>query len=807
MNSDNPEKLATPVAPPKFQFDTSPAPPRWAVLLVGLSLLLVGVLIFSNYLLLDKVLLYKDVGNDSVNDTYPYFVHLSDYIRREGLPSWSFCVGMGQSLFYLTGSLIWEPVIWLPREVIAHALVFQHLFKTLIAGLLFFRFLQLRGLTFYASLLGSLLLAFSSYMCTGSCWIVSADETVGFTFLLFAMEEAISRERWIYIPFAVALMGLVTVFHFYLSAVLLCLYVPTRLFELRGWRPVQLGSACIRLALFAFLGVGLAAVICFGSAQSIFNSPRGSGTIGNVLWAPTPALFQLESPVYYLTAALRPFSTDMLGTGDEFQGWLHNYFEAPMTYCGLLGLLMVPQAFIGASRQQRILYGLFLGFVFVPVIFPWFRYLFWVFEGGYFRAFSLFSVLGIITLSMTAFSRYTQGKPLSPWILGASLVLLLSVPYLPIQNIQMVISKQLKETVAIFLFLYAALLIAGQIAKRQTITASIILFLAAIELIHFDRITVNRPTVTKQELNQRVGFNDETLDAIRDIKASDSSFFRITKTFSSGPTTSPCYNDAMVFNYYGTLSYSSFNNLNYIKFLLAVDAVSSVYIAYEAQWAPGLVGHPLLSTFACEKYALTKTPVPFETAEQFEFIRRYGDIYLFRDKMGLPFGLAFDRYILEDLFLHLPSRAKPEALLHAVVLSERDAARQSELPQLSFDELMQQMSQGSIPDALAERRATAMNMQSFKQTRIDGTIRVNQHGIVVFQTPFDAGWHAFSDGRAIPTLKVDGGLLGMSLKDGEHRIELRYQPPLLYAGAAGTFVSFVVLLLSLWKWPRIRLLN
>src|SRR5262249_26841904 len=55
-------------------------------------------------------------------------------------PSWSFYVGMGQSLFYFTGNLIWEPVIWLPREVIAHALVYQHLFKTLIAGLLFFRF-------------------------------------------------------------------------------------------------------------------------------------------------------------------------------------------------------------------------------------------------------------------------------------------------------------------------------------------------------------------------------------------------------------------------------------------------------------------------------------------------------------------------------------------------------------------------------------------------------------------------------------------------------------------------------------------
>ena len=806
MNSHNSEKPAISIAPPKSQFDTPSGRGLWTILLAGLSLLVVGVLVFSNFLLLDKVLLYKDVGADSVNDSYPYFVHLSDYIRREGLPSWSFCVGMGQSLFYLTGSLIWEPVIWLPRQVIAHALVFQHLFKTLIAGLLFFRFLQLRCLTLYASLLGSLLLAFSSYMCAGSCWVVSADEIVGFTFLLFAMEEAISRGRWVYMPVAVALMGLVTLFHFYLSAVLLCLYVPTRLFEIHGWQPVELCSACMRLAAFALLGVGLAAVICFGSAQSILNSPRGSGTIGNFNWGPTPSLFQLESALYYVTPALRPFSTDMLGTGDDFRGWL-NYFEAPMTYCGLLCLLMVPQAFIGATCRQRILYGLFLTFAVVPVIFPWFRYLFWAFKGGYFRAFSLFSVFGIITLSMTAFSKYTQRKPLNLFILGASLLLLLSVLYLPNNEIQMLISNRLRLTVAIFLILYAALLISGQIAKRQNIIAPIILFLAAIELVHFDRVTVNRPTVTKQELRERVGFNDETVDAIRDIRANDSSFFRITKTWFSGPANRPSYNDAMVFNYYGMMSYSSFNNLNYIKFLLAVDAISSVDIATTAQWSPGLVGHPLLSIFACEKYIVTKDPVPFEGAEQFEFVRRYGTIYLFRYKFFLPFGLAFYQYIPEDIFLQLPSSVKPEALLHAAVLSAQSAADKPQLSQLSLDELRQQMSTTPILDALAERRVTAMNIHSFGQTRIDGTIRLNQNGILVFQTPFDAGWHALSDGRATPTFKVDGGLLGVALKDGEHRIQLRYQPPLLYAGAVVSVLSCAVFLFSLWRWPRIRLVN
>src|SRR6266550_8315058 len=259
MNSHNPEKLATAIATPKSQFDPSSARPRWAVLFAGLSLLLVGVLVFHNFLLGDKVLLYKDVGSDSINDSYPYFVHLSDYLRREGFPSWSFYVGMGQSLFYLTGNLIWEPVIWLPRELIAQALVFQHLLKTLVAGLLFFRFLQLRGINLCAALTGALLLSFSAYMCVGGCWIISADDVVGFTFLLFAAEEAISRSRWIYIPLAVALIGLVTVFHLYLSAVLLSLYVPMRLVEIYGWKPRVLSRVSAQLAAVAFLGIGLAA--------------------------------------------------------------------------------------------------------------------------------------------------------------------------------------------------------------------------------------------------------------------------------------------------------------------------------------------------------------------------------------------------------------------------------------------------------------------------------------------------------------------------------------------------------------------
>jgi hypothetical protein len=78
--------------------------------------------------------------------------------------------------------------------------------------------------------------------------------------------------------------------------------------------------------------------------------------------------------------------------------------------------------------------------------------------------------------------------------------------------------------------------------KRQTLAAYLVLGLAATELVLLDQVTVSkRKTVSKQELKDRVGYNDETIDAVRDIKARDDGFFRITKlrpstlSYFSGP--------------------------------------------------------------------------------------------------------------------------------------------------------------------------------------------------------------------------------------------------------------------------------
>ena len=545
---------------------------RSGLLLTALCLLLVGGLIFRKFLFGGAVLLYRDIGSDSFF-YHMSFVHLSNYIRSQGFPSWSFYVGMGQDLAYATGYLIWQPVSWLPGNLIAPALVFQHLGKVLIAGLFFFRFLQLRGLHTPVPLLGSLLLSFSAYMCIGSCWYPFADEVVCFAGILLATEEAVQHGRWLMLALAVALVGMITPFHLYLCALFLISYAPIRLFGQYGWQPRMILSTCFRLAAVATLGVGLGAIVTLPYLRVFLNSPRGSGTTSAVAALSSSPFFGLESPLHYITATLKPFAYDILGTGSDFHGW-QNYLEAPLTYCGLLCLLILPQVLTSGARRHKIIYLIFLIGMLVPTIFPWFRYLFWLFQGSYYRTYSLFWILGVISLSLMTLSRYVEGRTLNLWLLAATAAVLVGTLYLPFQRWHTLINPGVRFRVTLFLPLYGVLLAAGQLLNKQRLAAWLVVGVSAIELVQFDRITVsNRDTAKGEEVRDRLN-KAETIDALRDIMASDNArFFRIRKLQPSGSVLGFTLNDAMAFGYFGTSSYSSCNNVNYTNFLTAVDVI------------------------------------------------------------------------------------------------------------------------------------------------------------------------------------------------------------------------------------------
>jgi hypothetical protein len=152
---------------------------------------------------------------------------------------------------------------------------------------------------------------------------------------------------------AVTIVSFLGAFHLYLAALFLCFYVPAPLIERFSWQPLPILRTSALLAAAALLGVGLGAILSLNSFYGLMNSPRGAGPTSLVGQLSSKPIFGLESSLHYITAVLRPFGNDLMGTGNDFRGW-QNYLEAPMTYCGLLCLVIFPQIFVGSTEFLRI---------------------------------------------------------------------------------------------------------------------------------------------------------------------------------------------------------------------------------------------------------------------------------------------------------------------------------------------------------------------------------------------------------------------------------------------------------------------
>jgi len=158
------------------------------------------------------------------------------------------------------------------------------------------------------------------------------------------------------------------------------LYVPARLLEIYGWKPFAVSRVCVRLAMFAFLGVGLGAIVLFGSAYVVLNSPRASGTIPNLLLAGAVSLSTRLIAVLCDRRLATVFQRH--DRNRKRLSRLDRLLRRPGELLWLLSLLIFPQAFVGASRRQRILYTFFLLLITCPLYSRGFRYLLWLFQGA-----------------------------------------------------------------------------------------------------------------------------------------------------------------------------------------------------------------------------------------------------------------------------------------------------------------------------------------------------------------------------------------------------------------------------------------
>ena len=135
--------------------------------LLGLVLVVCSI-VFSDFISLKKVYLFRDIGSDSLNIYFPALASMSDYLKNESVIGWSFQQGMGQNMFPMSiGDFFSNFLTYFDKSKIPYGLVFVEIVKIFLTAFVFYKFLKELKLSNYSSPIASFLYAFSGFMILG----------------------------------------------------------------------------------------------------------------------------------------------------------------------------------------------------------------------------------------------------------------------------------------------------------------------------------------------------------------------------------------------------------------------------------------------------------------------------------------------------------------------------------------------------------------------------------------------------------------------------------------------------------------
>jgi len=713
------------------------------------AVFLIQLFVFKDYIFFQKLYLFLDAGGDSYNTFYPGFVHSARYIRTDGIPTWSFYQGMGKNIFPGGISSPFGLILKLiGPDKLGFGIVYVELLKMVLTGVFFYLFLRLINFSKYTCLTGGVLASFLGYLILGSSgWYVHSTNVVYFALLLYSFELFYTKKNPIMFPVAVFFVA-GNPFSLYLNAVFLFTYSLLRLLTDQKFTFKESIVFLLKLAGLGTVGVGIGVIFSFDAFFGMINSPRVSGDVraaGSLVSVP---VFGLPDRLQGVTEMMRLFSNDLLGTGSNYSGW-KSYSGAPEFYAGLLPLLLLPQVLFLKNMKKRLLFTGFLFIWIIPLIFPFFRFALYVFVGNYYKhGLSLFIPIIILMFGLHGLENIEKKNRINYIVLLITLLLLLTVLYFPYfhgtpyagKNI---INNNLRTVISCFLLLYTGLFYFLKFDKFRSYIKFLLLIAICAEVGYFSSITVNdRKTVTREQFESKVGYNDYTVDAVNYLKSVDPGFYRINKDYSSTLAEVKSINDAKIQGYYGTPSYSSFNKQEYIDFLKATGIIEKGQES-KTRWAIGLLKRPFLQAISSVKYNLLKNEDLTNKSAFFQTvykpITQFSDVTVLENSFYLPLGFTYDKSISTEDYLSLSQTRKDMAMFKAVVTD----SNLPDLHRMGADEMrenIKKLTLGNFIEMVEQKRSDAMRMTSFSQKEIKGEITLDKQKLLFFSIPFDTGW-------------------------------------------------------------------
>lgn len=121
--------------------------------------------------------------------------------------------------------------------------------------------------------------------------------------------------------------------------------------------------------------------------------------------------------------------------------------------------------------------------------------------------------------------------------------------------------------------------------------------------------------------------------------------------------------------------------------------------------------------------------------------------------------------------------------------------------------ILYQLNESYLQSALNTLKQHPWHITDARQNQLSGSITTTQQqSLIVTSIPNAPGWQATVDGQVVQTTTVAEHFLAIPTKPGQHHLTLTYIPPLWWHGVCLTFISLLVLIMTiLWQKRRNRL--
>lgn len=762
------------------------------------------------------------------------FYNLANDAVREGQFGWNWYTDLGTGFissysFYLLGSPFFWLSVLLPRWAVTYSmpvlLAVKHGIATLTSYVYIRRFV--RGKT--TALTGALLYAFSGFQIYNIFFNHFHDVTAFFPLMLIAMEENINNHRKGVFAVTVALMGAINYYFFCGQVVFLILYY---LFRMKcpdfhtSWK--KFFGLCIE----AIIGTAIAGIILVPSFFGVINNPR----VSNKMYG-TEILVYDES-----TTILKIIQTFFMPSDPPAYS---NLFETEFRwssmsgYFPLLGMLGVI-TFMRTHRKHwatRLSYCLII-FAFVPVL----NSLFQAANSFYYARWFYMPIL--IFAMMTARTIDEEGVKIKPAIIFSIVVLAAFIvqSLMPIKFIDddTVLYLSLPDDLGYFFINIGialfSLLIAGYLfdmKKRGKPYEKAMLWTTAVFVIGLVCNTMYYGTFYKNGMEDN--YKKSVIDATDDVyeNVSEDNFFRID--ISDGCDNYPMFwklPNIRAFHSVVEPSIIDFYMSNYVKRIegsrppiddFSLRGLLSVKYYYrektEDMVCPSGIAEDSKPSFKGRRkskdlldwlginYDPVLTPNKVNITEAlpgFEYIGENECYEIYENKLYIPMGIAYDKYISEDKASELEPLQREGTLMKALVLSDEQIDRYSDILTESPVTADKEFEEDEYIELCKEKQEKASKSFRFDSYGFESEIELDKPQLVFFSVPYSSGWSAEVNGKPADIEKVDSGLMAVKAESGNNTIVFHYETPGLKYGIIISVSALAALVLYLLICRRFR---